>query len=243
MTYCLGMNLKEGMVFVSDSRTNAGVDNIGKFEKMRVYARDGDRVIVTLSSGNLSVTQNALSLLEQRARTSGLANLWKCTSLYDVACALGEAMRDVQRRDGDYLRQAQIEASASFILGGQIAGEAPRLFMIYSEGNFIESTHDTAFFQTGEVKYGKPIIDRVLTIATPLSEAVKCALISFDSTMRSNISVGPPLDVLVYRADALRVEQQRRLEEGDPYLMMIRRQWGEGLKRVFTELAPPEWQQ
>jgi putative proteasome-type protease len=241
MTYCLGMNLSEGMVFVSDSRTNAGVDNIGKFEKMRVYAKDGDRVIVTLSSGNLSVTQNALSLLEQGTRKSGAANLWQCGSMYDVACALGAAMREVQRRDGDYLRQSKIEASASFILGGQIAGEAPRLFMIYSEGNFIESTHDTNFFQAGEVKYGKPIIDRVLSVATPLAEAVKCALISFDSTMRSNISVGPPLDVLVYRAGSLKVDQQRRLEEGDPYLVLIRRQWGEGLKRVFTELAAPDW--
>ena len=241
MTYCLGMNLDAGMVFVSDSRTNAGVDNIGKFEKMRVYARSGDRMLVTLSAGNLSVTQNVLSLIEQRARAGGINSVWHVDSMYDVACLIGEAMREIQRRDGDYMRKNNIDASASFVLGGQIQGEPPRLFMVYTEGNFIESSHDTSFFQIGEVKYGKPILDRVLVPGTPLDDAVTCALISFDSTMRSNISVGPPLDVLVYRKDSFSIELQKRLEEGDPYLMLIRQQWGEGLRRVFTELTGPEW--
>lgn len=241
MTYCLGMNLDAGMVFVSDSRTNAGVDHIGRFEKMRVYARSGDRVITSLSAGNLSVTQNVLSLLEQRARGGGTQSLWQAESMYDVACLFGDAMREVQRRDGDYLRKHNIEASASFLLGGQIRGEAPRLFLIYTEGNFIEAGADTSFFQIGEVKYGKPILDRVITPRTSLEDAVKCALISFDSTMRSNISVGPPLDVLVYRSDSLEAAAAHRLEEGDPYLQTIRRQWGEGLKRVFGELQGPDW--
>jgi putative proteasome-type protease len=241
MTYCLGMNLDTGMVFVSDSRTNAGVDNVGKFEKLRVFDKPGERVMITQSAGNLSVTQNVLSLLEQRARAGGERSIWEVDSLYDVACLIGEAMREVQRRDGDYLRKNNIDASASFILGGQIRGESPRMFLIYTEGNFIESSHDTTFFQIGEVKYGKPILDRVLEPSTSLRDAVKCALISFDSTMRSNISVGPPLDVLVYHRDSLDIALQQRLDEGDPYLGLIRQQWGEGLKRVFTELKEPDW--
>ena len=241
MTYCLGMNLDAGLVLVSDSRTNAGVDNVGRFEKMRVFAREGERVVVTLSAGNLSVTQNVLSLMEQRARAGGEHSLWMAESMYDIACLLGEAMREVQRRDGDYLRKHNIEASASFILAGQIRGEAPRMFLVYTEGNFIETSHDTAFFQIGEIKYGKPILDRVIEPSTALEDAVKCALISFDSTMRSNISVGPPLDVLVYERDSLKLGLQKRLDEGDPYLQRIRQQWGEGLRRVFVELEGPEW--
>ncbi|ODU46769.1 proteasome-type protease [uncultured Aquimonas sp.] len=241
MTYCLGMNLDAGLVLVSDSRTNAGVDNVGRFEKMRVFAREGDRVVVTLSAGNLSVTQNVLSLMEQRARGGGEHSLWMAESMYDIACLLGEAMREVQRRDGDYLRKHNIEASASFILAGQIRGESPRMFLVYTEGNFIETSHDTPFFQIGEIKYGKPILDRVIEPSTALEDAVKCALISFDSTMRSNISVGPPLDVLVYERDSLKLGLQKRLDEGDPYLQRIRQQWGEGLRRVFVELEGPEW--
>lgn len=241
MTYCLGMNLDAGLVLVSDSRTNAGVDNVGRFEKMRVFAREGDRVVVTLSAGNLSVTQNVLSLMEQRARGGGEHSLWMAESMYDIACLLGEAMREVQRRDGDYLRKHNIEASASFILAGQIRGESPRMFLVYTEGNFIETSHDTPFFQIGEIKYGKPILDRVIEPSTALEDAVKCALISFDSTMRSNISVGPPLDVLVYERDSLKLGLQKRLDEGDPYLRRIRQQWGEGLRRVFVELEGPEW--
>ncbi len=241
MTYCLGMNLDAGLVLVSDSRTNAGVDNVGRFEKMRVFAREGDRVVVTLSAGNLSVTQNVLSLMEQRARGGGEHSLWMAESMYDIACLLGEAMREVQRREGDYLRKHNIEASASFILAGQIRGESPRMFLVYTEGNFIETSHDTPFFQIGEIKYGKPILDRVIEPSTALEDAVKCALISFDSTMRSNISVGPPLDVLVYERDSLKLGLQKRLDEGDPYLQRIRQQWGEGLRRVFVELEGPEW--
>lgn len=242
MTYCLGMKLQTGMVFASDSRTNAGVDNVGRFEKMRVFAREGERVVVTLSAGNLSVTQNALGLLEyQSRRDPSRSSFWNATSMYEVATMLGEAMREVQRRDGDYMRQNNIDASASFILGGQVRGEEQRLFMLYSEGNYIESSNGTNYFQIGEIKYGKPIIDRVLVKGTSLSDAVKCALISFDSTMRSNISVGPPIDVLVYEADSLAVKLQNRLEEGDPYLTEIRREWSEGLKRLYVHMPAPPW--
>jgi putative proteasome-type protease len=241
MTYCLGMKLDAGMVFMSDSRTHAGVDNVGKFEKMRVFSKPGDRMLVTLSAGNLSVTQSVLSLIEQRARAGGADSVLLAKTMYEVACQIGEAMREVQQRDGEHMRRNHIDCSASFVLGGQIFGEPARLFLVYAEGNFIESSQDTPFFQIGETKYGKPILDRVLTPATDLEDAVKCAMVSFDSTMRSNISVGPPLDVLVFSSEREEITLRKRVEANDPYLMHIHEQWGEGLKRLFTELPDPEW--
>jgi putative proteasome-type protease len=243
MTYCVAMNLEAGLVFASDSRTNAGVDNIARFEKMRVFAKEGERVIVTLSAGNLSVTQNALSLLELRARNDpGAPSHWNVKSLFEVAGLLGESLREVRARDETYLREKNIDASASFILGGQIAGEIPRLFLVYSEGNFIESSHDTPFVQIGEIKYGKPILDRIITRQSSLRDAVKCALVSFDSTMRSNISVGAPIDMLIYTTDSLRVGIKRRLDDDDPYLSAIRTGWETGLKNSFDQLPVNAWQ-
>jgi putative proteasome-type protease len=236
------MKLDAGMVFVSDSRTNAGVDNVGRFEKMRVYERPGERVVVVLSAGNLSVTQNALSLVEHYARRDpDYAGFHRATSMFEVAGLLGGALREVHKRDGAYMQQSKIDASASFIVGGQIGGDSPSLYLVYSEGNFIESSRETCYFQIGEAKYGKPILDRVLNRGTPLKDAVKCALISFDSTMRSNISVGPPIDVLVIETDALRIGIQQRLEEGDPYLNHIRKAWSEGLKRLYVQMPSPPW--
>ena len=243
MTYCVAMSLDAGMIFASDSRTNAGVDQIARFSKMRVFARDADRVIVMLSSGNLSITQNAVNIIEQRARAGaeGDTHVWNATSMFDVARALGDALREVKARDGPYMEQHNIDSSANFIVGGQIHDEAPRLFEVYSEGNFIEATADTCYFQIGESKYGKPVIDRVITRSTSLQEATKCTIVSFDSTMRSNISVGLPIDLAVYETDGLRLKLQKRIEESDPYFQMIHTQWGEGLRRVFAELPNPEW--
>ena len=205
MTYCVAMSLEAGMLFASDSRTNAGVDQVSRFSKMRTFVRDGDRVIVMLSSGNLSITQNAINTLEQRARAGDNAlSLWNATSMFDVARLLGDALREVKTRDGPYLMQNNIDSSANFLVGGQIRGEPPRLFNVYSEGNFIEATAETCYFQSGETKYGKPVIDRVVTRDSTLVDAIKCTMVSFDSTMRSNISVGLPIDLLVYDADALR---------------------------------------
>jgi putative proteasome-type protease len=242
MTYCVALNLDAGLVFASDSRTNAGVDNIARFEKMRVFNKDGDRVIVTLSAGNLSVTQNAQSLLDLRARNDpkGL-NIWNAKSLFEVAGLVGEAMREVRARDEFFLREKNIDASASFIVGGQIAGETPRLFLVYSEGNFIESSTDTPFVQIGEIKYGKPILDRIIRRDSSLSDAVKCTLVSFDSTIRSNISVGAPIDLLVYETDSLRVQHKRRLEENDAYLQSIRDGWETGLRSAFDHLPSNGW--
>ncbi|TMH17438.1 MAG: peptidase [Betaproteobacteria bacterium] len=237
MTYCVAMSLDAGMIFASDSRTNAGVDQVGKFSKMRVFAREGDRIIVTLSSGNLSMSQSALNILEQRARSGdNQQQLWNAASMFDVARLVGDALREVKTR-----LQNNIDSHANFIVGGQLPGEPPRLFEVYSEGNFIEATPDTCYFQIGESKYGKPVIDRVVTRATGLQEATKCTIVSFDSTMRSNISVGLPIDLAVYETDSLKIKLRKRIEESDPYFRMVHTQWGEGLRRVFAELPNPDW--
>jgi len=242
MTYCVGILLDVGMVLASDSRTNAGVDQVSSFRKMRTFERPGDRVVVIMSSGNLSVTQNAINLLEQNARRmDGTLTLWNAQSMFEVSQLLGDCLREVKRRDGPYLMQNNVDASASFILAGQIQGEEMRLFLVYAEGNFIEATGETPFFQIGETKYGKPIIDRVIKPGTTLMDAAKCVLVSFDSTMRSNVSVGLPIDILVYEKDSLRISLQRRILESDPYFNMIHTQWGEGLRRVFAQLPNPQW--
>ncbi|MDQ5849200.1 MAG: peptidase, partial [Pseudomonadota bacterium] len=222
MTYCVGVMLDQGMIFASDSRTHAGVDNFAKFCKMTLFERRGDRVIVLLSSGNLAGTQAVIGVLNQRcvaadSATSAATGLWSARTMFDIAMLVADAMRDIERRDGEYLQENEVGFNASFIVGGQIFGEPPRLFRIYSEGNFIEAGIDTPFFQTGETKYGKPIIDRVVTRSTPLADAAKCVLVSFDSTMRSNLSVGMPIDLICYERDSLEVQMRRRFDDGDAY--------------------------
>ncbi len=242
MTYCVAVMLDAGMVFASDSRTNAGVDHIAKYRKMTVIAKDGERLITILGSGNLSVTQGAINLLEQQSRGADSSKtVHNASSMFEVATLVGNALREVRRRDEAYLQKSNVDASASFIVGGQIRGEPQRLFNIYSEGNFIEAGPDTPYFQIGESKYAKPVIDRVIKRSTQLMEAAKCVLVSFDSTMRSNISVGLPIDILIYDNDSLTVRVRRRIEESDPYFSMIHTQWSEGLRRVFTQLPNPDW--
>jgi putative proteasome-type protease len=248
MTYCVAIKLDTGMIFASDSRTNAGVDHIATFTKMKVYEKPDDRLITILSSGNLAVTQGVTNLLDRqlRAKAAGTdepeaPSILEAPTMYDVATIVGDAVREMQRRDGVFLTQANIDANAAMIVGGQIKGEEPRLFYVYTQGNFIEAGGDTPFFQLGESKYGKPILDRVITPNTPQKEAAKCVLISFDSTMKSNISVGLPIDLLWYPRDSLRVGMQQRIREGDPYFTMLRSRWGGGLRRVFSELPDPDW--
>jgi putative proteasome-type protease len=241
MTYCVALRLEAGMIFASDSRTNAGVDQVSTFSKMRVYEMPGERVIVTLTSGNLAMTQGVIEILERARADEATRSLWNVESLYDAALIVGEAVREMHRRDAAFLAQSHIELHSDLIVGGQIAGEAPRLFHIYSQGNFIEATDETPWFQLGESKYGKPILDRVISPATPQKEAAKCVLISFDSTMKSNISVGLPIDLLWYPRDSLRVGLRHRIREGDPYFTMLRARWAGGLRRIFAELPEPDW--
>ncbi|MGH8121915.1 MAG: peptidase, partial [Rudaea sp.] len=208
----------------------------------RVFAQPGNRVIVALSAGNLSITQNALNQIERTARdTPGVPNIYSVASIYDAAELIGNTLREVRNRDGEYLRQQNIDASASFIVGGQIAGEEPRLFLVYSEGNFIEASAEAPFFQNGEIKYGKPVLDRVMRKELPIPEAVKLTLVSFDSTMRSNISVGLPIDLLVYQVNSLNPGQQHRIDESDEYFRDLGLRWNDGLKQAFASLPPPAW--
>ncbi|MEJ1963305.1 MAG: peptidase [Gammaproteobacteria bacterium] len=238
MTYCVGVLLADGIVFASDSRTNAGVDNIATFRKMTVFEREGDRVIVLLSSGNLAGTQAVISLLKQRGDhpPADGASIWTARTMFDVATRVSDAVRDIERRDGEALLRSASPFNASFIIGGQIKGEPMRLFRTFAEGNFIEAGPDTPFFQTGEAKYGKPIIDRVIVPTTKLGDAIKCVLVSFDSTMRSNLSVGMPIDLAYYERDRLKLAGRYRFESGDPYFTALSRQWSEGVRTVFRQL-------
>ncbi len=245
MTYCIGIRLNAGLVFLSDSRTNAGIDQISTFRKMMVYEKPGDRFMVLLSAGNLSISQSVRELLQlekiDRGPQQEPLTIWNAESMFDAARVLGATVRRVHEQDGPALRAAGVDFNCTMILGGQIKGEAMRMFLVYSAGNFIEATRETCFFQIGESKYGKPILDRVLTPATPLDEAAKCALVSMDSTLKSNLSVGLPLDLLVYREDSFRTEQIVCLDEGNPYFQMIHSTWGQRLREVFEGIADPVW--
>ena len=217
MTYCVGVLLADGVVLASDSRTHAGVDNIATFCKMTVFEREGDRSIVLLSSGNLAGTQAVISLLKQRGDDPDAAggNIWQARTMFDVATVVADAVRDIERRDGEHLSRSTTPFNASFIIGGQIKGEPVRLFRTFAEGNFIEAGRDTPFFQTGEAKYGKPI---------------------FDSTMRSNLSVGMPIDLAYYERDRLKLAARYRFAPGDPYFTALSKQWSEGVRVVFRQL-------
>jgi putative proteasome-type protease len=207
---------------------------------MSVFERPGDRVIVLLSSGNLAGTQAVISLLKQRgeAEKQSAANVWNARTMFDVAVIVSDAVRDIERRDGEHLASSASPFNASFIIGGQIKGEPLRLFRTFAEGNFIEAGADTPFFQTGETKYGKPILDPVLTTASSLSDAMKCILISFDSTMRSNLSVGMPIDLACCERDSLKLDFRSRFEQGNAYFSALSKEWSEGVRAVFRRLPP-----
>ena len=240
MTYCVAMRLNAGLVFLSDSRTNAGVDQISTFRKMTVFEHPGERLMVLLSAGNLAITQAVRQIVCERTGPND-RSLWNARTLFDAVRLVGSAVREVHERDARALKDAGIDFTCQFLFGGQIRGEQPRLFQVYAAGNFIESTPENPYFQIGEAKYGKPIIDRVVSPATSLDEAAKCALISMDSTLRSNISVGLPLDLLVYEADALQVTKFVQIDQHNQYMQMIRNTWGTRLKQVFQEIPDPAW--
>jgi putative proteasome-type protease len=242
MTYCVAMLLDTGMVFLSDSRTAAGVDQISTFRKTSVFQQPGERVLVLQSAGNLAITQAVTSALREglEAKDSQL-NLMNCRNMFEAAQCVGEALRAAWRRDAEALKQFAVEFNASLILGGQIRGELPRLFSIYSAGNFIEATADTSYFQIGESKYGKPIIDRVIRRSSSLNEAAKAALVSMDSTIRSNLSVGLPLDLVLVKRDQLEVARHVSIDDDNAYFASIRRRWSEALREVFAQLPEPDW--
>lgn len=241
MTYCVGLRLHQGLVFLADSRTNAGVDHISTFRKMTVFERPGDRVMVMMSAGNLALSQSVANVLADDFAKRAECSVWEAPNMFEAARRVGEAVRVVHSRDAEPLAEHGVDFNVSLIFGGQIGTERCRLFQIYSAGNFIEALDEQTYFQIGEAKYGKPILDRVLSPSTSLDEAAKCALISMDSTLRSNISVGLPLDLLVYEAGSLRVTRFASIDEHNQYFRMIRYTWGERLRQVFGEIAQPEW--
>ncbi len=240
MTYCVAINVEEGLILLSDTRTNAGVDNISRFRKMFTWEESGERALCLMTAGNLSITQGVLTRLQTALDRSVLGDdvetIMNAPTLYRAAELVGEAMRHMTHHHGESIKAQGVASGASCILAGQRKGGRPRIFLIYSAGNFIEATRDTPFLQIGEHKYGKPILDRVIDPTTSLSDALKAAIVSMDSTLRSNLSVGMPLDLSVIRKDSFRFEQRRRIEQGDPQFSQVSGAWGEALKHAFAEL-------
>jgi putative proteasome-type protease len=245
MTYCVAVKTRAGLVFLSDSRTNAGLDQISTFRKMIVYEKAGDRFMTLLSAGNLSISQSVREVLQiEKLVEPGQdepLTIWNAKSMFDATRVLGAAVRRVYERDAAALRASGVEFNVSMIFGGQIGGEGMRLFQVYSPGNFIEATDETPYFQIGESKYGKPVLDRVITPNTPLDEAAKCALVSMDSTLKSNLSVGLPLDMVVYQAGSLQTDRIMCIDEHNPYFQMLRTSWGDKLRQMFDSIEDPMW--
>ncbi len=240
MTYCVALRLNAGLVFAADTRTNAGVDNVAQFRKVHTWKVPGERVLVLLTAGNLSLTQSVVSLLNEQLSEEDVdpdaPNLFNVPSMYRAARLVGDAVRAVRAIDGAALEATKIGFSGNFILGGQIGDERPRLFQVYSEGNFIEATDETPFFQIGEHKYGKPILDRVAQATMRLGEAAKLILLSFDSTLRSNLSVGMPIDIVLYERDSLDLTREKRIYQDDEYFKKLSQAWSEALRSAFTKI-------
>ena len=240
MTCCIAIRLDSGLVFLADSRTNAGVDNVSTFRKLRVFEKNGDRVIVLMSAGNLSISQSVLQMLTEQIANQKL-HIWSAHSMYQVAELVGMAVRDVYKRDAQTLEQFKVEFNASFIVGGQIGDEPCRLFHVYSAGNFIEAEKESPYFHIGDGKFAKPFLSTLLDFDYDLNEATKSALIAMDATLRLNLSVGMPLDLLVYEADSLAVTRYKRIEEDDTYFLSLRRKWAGQMKAALDCLDNPIW--
>ena len=239
MTYCVGILLNEGLVMLSDTRTNAGLDNIAIYRKMFVFEKPGDRAICIMTAGSLSVTQTTIARLKEAIKEPDGghgASIMEAPTMLQVAEIVGNALADVSQDVSEKLERMHQSARASMIVAGQRKGGDMRMFLIYPEGNFIEATEDTPFLQIGEHKYGKPILDRVVTMETPIEDAQKCALLSMDSTLRSNLSVGMPLDLLVIRRDELKVGLLRRIEAGDESFTRMSAAWSDALRDSFIRI-------
>jgi len=242
MTYCVGLYLREGLVMLSDTRTNAGVDNISIFSKMNVAEVPGERVMAVLSAGNLGISQAVWNRLGEGVRLDGeLHTLRSVPTMFRAAQLVGAAVREVYHTDGPTMQQQGVGFDVSLLVGGQIQGQEHRLFLVYAAGNFVEATVDTPFLQIGEHKYGKPILDRVVNFETSLVDGVKLVLISMDSTLRSNLTVGMPVDLLVYRRDSLGVTLRKRLTEDEPYFRHVREGWSTSLRDAYRALPTPDW--
>jgi putative proteasome-type protease len=242
MTYCVAVATEEGLVFCSDSRTNAGPDILSTYSKMHIYELDDNRIIVLLSAGNLATTQAVISQIDADLDDPEVTSLKTCKEMKDVARYVGKVSREQQVDADDSTGNSDINVSASFILGGEIRGAEPGLYLIYSAGNYISATEETPYLQIGESKYGKPILDRILTSTTSLGDAARCALVSMDSTIRANATVGPPLEVLVYEQATFEADHYVKLTAEDPYLLKLHQSWNEALKAAFIGLPTFDWE-
>jgi putative proteasome-type protease len=244
MTYCMGLFTDAGLVMLADTRTNAGLDNISTFKKLHVFERPGDRMIAAMTAGNLAITQSVINQIEEGVadlETGDIESIYTVPSMFRAAQLVGDTIRRVYHEHGQSLEAQNIKFDVSIILGGQLKGRTTRLFQIYAAGNFIAATPDTPFLQIGEHKYGKPILDRTASYNTSLLDGIKLSLISMDSTLRSNLSVGLPIDLLVYRKDSLTANLQRRICDDDPYFRMIRDRWSTALREAYRGIPAPEW--
>jgi putative proteasome-type protease len=242
MTYCVAVSVNDGLVFCSDSRTNAGPDMLFAHSKMHLFNLSAERLFVILSAGNLATTQAIITRINHEMDEDGAINLKNCSKMIDAARYISKVSREEQQNAQSSTATAGIDTSASLILGGQIQGGPPAIFMMYSAGNFIADSEATPFLQIGESKYGKPILDRILDRSTSLEDAARCAIVSMDSTLKSNATVGPPIEVLVYEKDTFESNHYISMEEDDPYLHEIRQAWNESLKRSFAALPEFEWE-
>jgi len=244
MTYCCGILVRDGLVMFADTRTNAGVDNISTFRKLHIFSQPGERIMAIATSGNLSISQSVVSMLREgweNPDTGETETLMSAGTMFQSAQSVGRAIRNIFADEGQALNASDVKFDVSFLLGGQIKGERPRLFLLYSAGNFIECTQDTPYLQIGEHKYGKPVLDRAITYGSDLYDALKIGLVSVDSTMRSNLSVGLPLDVLVARRDECRAELEYRIEPGEPYFHDLRERWSAALRAAHANIPRPPY--
>jgi len=244
MTYCTGILVREGLVMIADTRTNAGIDNVSTFRKLHVWDRPGERVVSVASAGNLSLSQSVMGLLAEGMKdphSGRIETLETVPSMFRAAQLVGLGLRQIRHELGEALEEAGVSFEVSFLLGGQIKGKPPKLYMIYSAGNFIECGMDAPFLQIGEHKYGKPILDRAVTYDIDIYDALKIGLISVDSTMRSNLGVGLPIDIIVIRRDALATEVSARIEVGDPYFQDLRNSWSEALRAAHMNIPRPPY--
>ena len=244
MTYCLAIKVNKGLIFASDSRTNAGVDYVSTYSKMHTFAWPGDRVCVILSAGNLATTQAVLNVIHRDLEQDETAefNLRKATHMYEIAHYVGKLSQREQRQHAPATERGNINLEASFIVGGQIAGRQPQLFLVYPQGNYVSASPETPYLQIGENKYGKPILDRVVTAETSLEDAARCALVSEDSTMRSNVSVGPPFELSIYATDSVEAPRYLNLKLASPFYKSLQKSWNDGLHRAFKRLPKFDWE-
>jgi len=243
MTYCLAIKVKQGLVFASDSRTNAGVDYVSTYSKMHVFSGFGDRLIVLITSGNLATTQAVINAIQRDLEDpSAQTSLNSFKYLFDAAQYIGHLSQRIQASHGTLLKENGTSIEARFILGGQIQGRDPNIYLIYPEGNYITASPETPYLQIGETKYGKPILDRIIRPETSLEDAARCALVSIDSTMRANISVGPPVELAIYGRDSLALNRRLSFDYGTPFFSSLQKSWNKGLRRAFNQLPRFDWE-